>query len=178
MAEIPWSTVLSVVGGLYVAGAAGFIVLENRSPQSTFAWLFLFIVFPLGGLLIYVLFGRGWKAFSRRKELLGLLRGTSFASWAARMIERQQGALEELAGHGRAAEGRLGSMLWTSGRAPLTFGNRVEVLQNASEKYPRLLEDVRQAGRSVHMVYYEWASDRFTDDLLDLLAEKVGGASA
>ena len=64
-------------------------------------------------------------------------------------------------------------MLWASGRSPLTMGNRLEILQNASEKYPRLLEDIRAASSSIHMLYYEWASDAFTEKVAELLRERV-----
>ena len=64
-------------------------------------------------------------------------------------------------------------MLWASGRSPLTMGNRLEILQNASEKYPRLLEDIRAASSSIHMLYYEWASGAFTEKVAELLRERV-----
>jgi len=66
-------------------------------------------------------------------------------------------------------------MLWASGRSPLTTGNRLEILQNASEKYPRLLDDIRAASQSVHLLYYEWASDDFTEQVAELLRDKVRG---
>src|SRR5699024_5506701 len=68
---------------------------------------------------------------------------------------------------------RLGHMLWLSASAPLTMNNRLEILQDAREKYPRLMADLRAASQSIHLVYYEWASDLFTDDVADLLAAKV-----
>src|SRR5688500_9939220 len=62
--DIPWMLVLSVLVGAYAVSVGTFLLLENRSPQSTFAWLFLFLVFPIGGLVIYALFGRSRHAFS------------------------------------------------------------------------------------------------------------------
>jgi cardiolipin synthase A/B len=64
-------------------------------------------------------------------------------------------------------------MLWVSGRSPVTTGNRLEILQNAGEKYPRLLEDLGAASRSIHLLYYEWASDTFTETVADILRRKV-----
>ena len=143
--DIPWDTALVALAGVYVAGVVVCLLLENRSPQSTFAGLFLFKVLPLLGLLVYGMFGRSWKAFSRCRELLSLLRGTSFADWAARvMVERQPSEIERLTGRGLDDQ-RLAQMLWASGRAPLTLVNRVEILRNATEKYPRLLADIEEA---------------------------------
>ena len=62
---VDWVQVLTVLAGIYAAVIAVFLVLENRCPQSTFAWLFLMLGFPIGGLILYTLFGRGWKAAER-----------------------------------------------------------------------------------------------------------------
>jgi cardiolipin synthase len=55
----------------------------------------------------------------------------------------------------------------------VTTSNRVEVLQNAERKYPRLLEDLRAAKHSIHLQYYIWRPDSLGECLFDLLAEKV-----
>src|SRR6185503_12424263 len=151
---------------------AAFLILENRSPQSTFAWLLLLLLFPLGGVVIYMMFGRNRHAFSRERTLTKLMEGTSLADRTARVIEEQPAKLAALA-DSRADYGRLASLLWTSAESPLTLGNHVEILQDAREKYPRLLADLRDASQSIHLLYYEWASDAFTEDVGQLLAEKV-----
>ena len=67
---VDWVQVLTVLIGVYAALIAIFLALENRSPQSTFAWLFLMLGFPVGGLIIYTLFGRGWKASVARTSFI------------------------------------------------------------------------------------------------------------
>jgi cardiolipin synthase len=169
---ISWTLVLTTVVGAYAVSIAIFLILENRSPQSTFAWLFLLLVFPLGGLLIYEMFGRGRHAFSREGSLRTLFEGTTLAERAARVVAEQPERLSALADT-QGDYVRLASMLWASARSPLTLGNEVEILQDAREKYPRLLADIRAASRSIHLLYYEWASDPFTEDVGRVLAEKV-----
>jgi cardiolipin synthase len=172
LAGIPWSTVLTGAVGLYALSVAIFLILENRSPQSTFAWLFLLLVFPFGGLIIYVLFGRDRHAFSRQKGLTKQLEGTALARRSAQVLAEQPGNLEAL--ERRCGEyARLAAMLWSTARSPLTHAADFEILQNAIEKYPRLLSDVRAAKQSIHMEYYEWASDPFTEEVKQLLATKV-----
>jgi cardiolipin synthase len=119
-----------------------------------------------------MMFGRPRHAFSRERSLTTLIEGTSLAERTARVIAEQPAKLAALASV-RADYGRLASLLWASAESPLTLGNHVEILQDAREKYPRLLSDIRAASHSIHMLYYEWASDPFTEDLGRLLAEKV-----
>ena len=168
-----WSQVLTTLAGVYALAIAMFLIRENRSPQSTFAWLFLMVLFPVGGLLVYTLFGRGWKAFSRRGQLHTLMEGTSLAGRRTALLDRQPALLEALSEGVVGEYSRLGHMLWASARAPLTTANGFEILQNAKEKYPRLLEDIHAASDSIHLVYYEWAADRFTEDVARTLADKV-----
>ena len=175
---VDWVQVLTVLAGIYAGVIAVFLVLENRSPQSTFAWLFLMLGFPIGGLIIYTLFGRGWKAFSRKNQLHTLIEGTSLVERKAAMVEQQPILLDELSRTSVGEYARLGQMLWLTASAPLTLTNRLDILQDAREKYPRLIADLRGASRSIHLVYYEWASDAFTRDVADILAARVAAGVA
>src|SRR3954451_6684839 len=115
-----WVQLLTAAAGIYAVFIALFLIRENRSPQSTFAWLFLMLVFPVGGLVIYTLFGRGWQAFSRKGQLHTLLEGTSLADRRTALLERQPRLLQELSEVGVGEYARLAQMLWSSAAAPLT----------------------------------------------------------
>jgi cardiolipin synthase len=118
------------------------------------------------------MFGRNRHVFSRERSLMKLFEGTRLADRAAAMLAEHPGNVAKLdAIHSECAQ--LASVLWASARAPLTSGNDVEILQNATEKYPRLVADIRAASRSIHLLYYEWASDPFTEEVGRLLVEKV-----
>ena len=172
LSGVSWTLVLTVLVSAYALSVAAFLVLENRSPQSTFAWLFLLLVFPLGGVVIYSMFGRRRHAFSRQHALRKLLEGTRLAERSAKVVAEQSASLEVLE-RVHAEYARLAGMLWATARAPLTLGNHLEILQDAKEKYPRLIEDIRAASTSIHLLYYEWASDAFTEEVGRMLAEKV-----
>ncbi len=167
-AELSWA--LYVV---YLAAVTVFLVLENRSPQSTFAWLFLMVLAPGVGPFVYFLFGRGPDAFSHRKALRRQLARTGLAREIEQVRDAQEEARRELSLSDIEIYRRLPQLLWTSTEAPLTMGNDLVVLQNASEKYPRLLEDLRQARHLIHLEYYEWADDELGREVLQILRERV-----
>lgn len=168
-----WFAITGVVIALYTLSIAIFLVLENRSPQSTIAWLFVLILFPPIGLVLYGMFGRSWHAFSRHGQLRKLMRGTTLAGRAAELLAEQPDKLEALAATPTGDYSRLAAMLWATSRSPLTFSNRIEILQDAQEKYPRLLTDLSTATSSIHMVYYEWADDPFTQEVAEVLIERL-----
>ena len=64
-----WTEALGWLFAGYALLTGIYIVLENRRPQATFAWMMLFLALPGIGLVIYALFGRDRKAFSRHSKL-------------------------------------------------------------------------------------------------------------
>jgi cardiolipin synthase len=157
---------------LYVAATGIFLVAENRRPTSTFAWMLLFVAVPVGGLVIYVLFGRNRKAFSRRRKLIQQDRPGHLADTLADVDRQHEAAVAVLERAGSPWVG-LVQLLRSNAHSQVTLGNRAEVLQDAIEAYPRLVADIRAAKSSIHMQYYIWASDEFGAELRRLLLEKV-----
>src|SRR4030095_228607 len=113
VSDISWGAVLTPLIGAYALSVAVFLIMENRSPQSTFAWLLLLLLFPLGGVLIYMMFGRTRHAFSREGTLTKLMEGTSLADRTARVIAEQPAKLAALA-EARADYGRVRRPLWAA----------------------------------------------------------------
>src|SRR4028118_951498 len=64
-----WTSALGWFFAAYALLTGLFLVLENRRPQATLAWMLLFLTLPGMGLVIYVLFGRDRKAFARQHKL-------------------------------------------------------------------------------------------------------------
>lgn len=62
--------ILTVSLTLYALGMCIFLISENRRPQATLAWMLALLFVPGIGLLIYLLFGRDRKAFSKQRRLL------------------------------------------------------------------------------------------------------------
>jgi uncharacterized membrane protein YeiB len=65
-----WSAAPGWFFAAYALLTGVYLVLENRRPQATLAWMLLFLALPGIGLVIYALFGRDRKAFSRQSKLL------------------------------------------------------------------------------------------------------------
>ncbi len=171
---IPVLTLLYLLYLSYAIVIALFLILENRSPQSTFAWLFLLLAVPGLGLVVYLFFGQGWHAFSRERELMRQAIGDEVQNKFATFLARQDEILASVELKERSsAKRRLLHLVQSSGNSVLTTRNCVEILQNASQKYPRLLADIEAAQHSIHMAYYIWDEDAFTLKLQELLIRKA-----
>jgi len=166
------TVVLLALFGFYAAGIAVYILLENRRPQVTLAWILILLNFPVIGLVIYLLFGREPRAFSRERRLVQQDLGQGLTQTLSHLLSQQDQALAELEGKAGPHE-RLGKLVRTNPHSILVVHNRLELLQDANQKYPRLIQDVKNARHSIHMQYFIWAADPFTEELKAILIGKA-----
>lgn len=163
---------LGVAFAIYVVGIFAFIVLQNRAPSSTLAWMLAFFFLPGLGVLVYFFFGRGRKTFSRRSKLLRQDLQQSAMPILEPLLSREEaeiGRLERRSGTWR----RLMTLVRRNSTSALSCRNEVEIQQDAAVFYPSLVRDVQAARSSIHLQYFIWAADPFTDSLRDLLIAKV-----
>jgi cardiolipin synthase len=167
-----WSVALGWFFAAYALLTGIFILLENRRPQATLAWMLLFLTLPGIGLAVYALFGRDRKAFSRQRRLARQnLEGTA-APLIEQLLARQDEEIGRLEMQSPVRR-RLMSLVRRNSHSALTTRNRVAIQQNAATFYPSLMEDLRRAQRTIHLQFYTWADDAFTRELKAILLERA-----
>jgi cardiolipin synthase A/B len=164
--------ILTTLLAIYAFMMGVFLISENRRPQSTLAWMLVLFFAPGFGLLIYVFFGRDNKAFSRRRKLLMQNLEANALPLLSPILSRQDAELSrlEIQSLGRK---RLAMLVRRNSLSVLSTRNRVEIQQDAAKFYPSLIEDIKAARYSIHLQYFIWAVDLFTDELRQILIDKV-----
>ncbi|WP_046869611.1 cardiolipin synthase [Microvirga massiliensis] len=167
-----WTAALGWFFAAYALLTGIYIVLENRRPQATLAWMLLFLLLPGIGLVIYALFGRDRKAFSRDRKLAHQNLASTAKPLLQELRSRQDQEIGKLEMQSPVRR-RLMSLVRHNSHSVLTARNRVSLQQNAAIHYPSLIEDLRQARRTIDLQYYTWADDAFTRELKDILLERA-----
>jgi cardiolipin synthase len=157
---------------LYALLTGVFLLMENRRPQSTLAWMLVFFFAPGLGLLVYLLFGRDRKAFSKRRRLLTQDLEATALPLLSPIVARQDAQLVRLETTS-ASCGKLARLVRRNSLSALTTRNSVEIQQDAAKFYPSLTEDIKSAQHSIHLQYFIWGADSFTEDLKQALINKV-----
>lgn len=169
-----FSALLTLLFAAYLFFVGFFLILENRRPQSTYAWLLAFTLMPVISVIAYIFVGRGWKAFSQERKLAAKVLDGEFVE----QYRLRRPGLEEIAARvndqpqGEVTANLLRLVAHNAGSA-LTAHNDVEILQDADEFYPRLLDDLRNAQHHIHLQYYIWTDDEFTNKVKDVLIERA-----
>ncbi|HEX5019579.1 MAG TPA: phospholipase D-like domain-containing protein, partial [Candidatus Binatia bacterium] len=165
-------TILTVALTLYAVVMTVLLISENRRPQATLAWILVFILAPLIGGLIYILFGRDRKAFSKQRRLLRQDLEANALPLLSPLLSRQDAEIARLEGES-ISHRKLMMLVKRNSHSALTRHNHVEIQQDAAEFYPSMTKDIESARHSIHLQYFIWGADPFTERLKEILRAKV-----
>lgn len=175
LSETNWHLVIKIISYVLVSlsfiGVVGTILLENRNPIKAMAYILLLIFVPLLGLIVYYYLGRDLR---KRKRFT--LKGTRDETLMLRYWENKRPEIEQMQVELRqqvASKQEVSAMLLNTMHSLLTKNNRVQVLINGEQKFPAVMEALRNAEHHIHMEYYIFAVDEIGNAVIDILTEKL-----
>jgi cardiolipin synthase len=162
------------IGAIYVAIVIAVclrVIYETRSATKTMAYLLLILFIPIGGVVFYILFGINfWKTklYSRKslddEKMLNRLK-KEMEIYMKETISPNDLSVEN--------NRELAVMVEKELRSPLTRRNKVTLLLNGEEKFPEVLEALRNAKHHIHIEYYIYEWDEIGEQIAELLILKA-----
>ncbi|MBO5181799.1 MAG: cardiolipin synthase [Paraprevotella sp.] len=146
-----------------VLSAAVVIVLENRPPVKTVAWILSLFFLPVLGLAVYLLFGRRrhrWQLISRAGAIQ-LARRAAYRFYRSSVPDIPE------------EHYRLIYLFRRQSAAYLYPNNRTDVFMSGGEMFAELLKDIQAARHHVHVESYIIEDDEVGRSLSDALIAKV-----
>lgn len=128
------------------------LVLENRSPARTVAWLLVLILLPGIGIFIYFYIGRNHRKkktfIKKQKNDYRLLRRllheqTSFSDYTNLFRE----TFKDL-------RGKLIPLLIENTNSPITINNEAKILNNGDETFEEMLRAIEEAEDHINMEFF------------------------
>lgn len=141
-----------------------FIILENKKPEKSFAYIFLILLFPVGGVIIYFLFGAQYqkkKIFTKKKIFNSV--------YLNNLNQNNKQQIEELK---IGSNTKLPTLFYNIEQVQFTLKNSIKLLINGEEKFPVLFEELIKAKKSIHIEYYIFNDDNIGTKLIELLCKK------
>ncbi|MGZ5222167.1 MAG: PLDc N-terminal domain-containing protein, partial [Chitinophagaceae bacterium] len=147
------------------------IIFETRSTTKTMAYLLFCIFVPIIGINFYLIFGINYwrkklydKKMSQDEQILAQLK-KDISLYTEESLQHHQMSDPD--------NTELASMLMKDLKSPLTRKNRVKLLVNGEEKFPELLQALKQAKHHIHMEYYIYEQDEIGSAIIELLIQKA-----
>lgn len=160
----PWFYwTITIAYSVTVLCIVGIIVSENRNPLKSLAWVTVLLLFPIGGILLYVFFGRNIRnihIISRRNKRRLLNRDSTRSS---------DGEIKHLSADNR----QLSAIAKSLGGSGLYVGNEIEIFDNGRDKFEALIADIGNARRFINLQYYIFEDDTIGTRVADALIERA-----
>lgn len=164
---LDWSTAfnisLNIIYLTAIVGTVVVVILDNRHPVKTLAWVMVLLFLPIVGLVAYFFFGQ-----NARKERLISKR----SYWRI--------ARKPLRGYWRRPptdlpeQCRTVANLFRRMNRSMPFGgNRVEVLTDGARMLQQLLHCIHRAQHHIHLEYYILEDDAVGRLVCDALTDKA-----
>ena len=145
------------------------VFFERRNPSTTWAWLMILLFVPILGFFLYLFLGqdlRKKKVFAVKEEDDRL----------ERMINQQEKVLSrkdiEISYPNIRKSKDLIYLHLVSHNALFTTDNSVEIFNEGNDKFDKMIEDIKNAKKFIHMEYYIIRNDWLGKRIIELLAVK------
>lgn len=139
------------------------VLLDNRNPVKTMAWVLVLVFLPVVGLAFYFFFGR-----NTRKERLISKKGFSRLSKRPMAEYQAQEALGDFTGRNQL----IPFFHRVSNALPFE-GNDVQVFTDGYSMYQELFRLIAKAKHHIHLEFYIFEDDAVGRLLRDLLIDKA-----
>jgi cardiolipin synthase A/B len=155
-------TILSSISIVLVGSV---IVLENRNPAKTVAWLVILTIFPIVGFIFYIFVGRNVRKRRRYKHKsidLNYLKELINISYDFRDYDDLAERTE-----------RIVHLLLYNASSPMTRYNQVQVLTNGKDAYRVMLDRLQQAQDHIHFISFIVRDDHIGREFKQVFIEKA-----
>lgn len=152
-----------LVYGLIIAGVMVKVVMDNRQPAKTMAWILVLWFLPLLGIVLYIFFGQ-----NTRKE--------KFISQASldQLTKRSMTEFVEQKGLRLPKSHQPLMQLFKNQNMALPFkDNETGIFVNGYEFFPALLRELSNARHHIHIDIYIFNDDELGNLVADALIQKA-----
>ena len=141
------------------------VILDNKRPEKSFAYIFLILLIPVAGVIIYLLFGAQYQ----KKKMLTKKR------YFDKVYLDQISEANKVAPKRNPASsyGKLPTLFFNIEQVNFTNNNNIEVLYNGEEKFPKLIQELKKAQTSIHLDYYIIRDDDIGTQIFEILCQKA-----
>ena len=161
MLILHWALILVYI--IIVATAAIAVLLDNRQPEKTMAWVLVLLFFPIGGVVLYFFFGQN----TRRKRHIS-------QHSLDELSKRQMLEFVEQRDLRIPPECRPLMQLFANQSMALPFkDNEVEIYTDGHEYFPALLAAISQAKHHIHIDTFIMENDPLGRLVADALIAKA-----
>ena len=135
------------------------LIMDDREPSITLAWLFILLFAPFIGVFFYIFFGRDWKVVARRKGWIQTLKRVEKEEMAPIYKRNAKATARFYEEWGDSIAEPISRAISAENVARVLPASSLELFNDGAHKFRRLKEDLAGAQRFIHLQYFIWEQD-------------------
>ncbi|MBS7297710.1 MAG: cardiolipin synthase [Eubacteriales bacterium] len=143
------------------------VFFQRKDPIVSLTWVFCFILFPIGGLLMFIVFGLGIK--QRTSDIY--YEKHVYGDELTEKLYEQLDFLNNV--ETKDIPGLDIIRYFCKYHCLYTDNNEAEIFTSAEEKYERLIDDIGNAKESINLLYFIVRKDEIGTRIMDELVKKA-----
>lgn len=153
------------------------IFVEKKPPMEALAWILVIVFFPIGGYILYIIFGETWTKKLTKRYNEKYLKENYKQHLHDRIKENAPGTnptpLPQLAPPGYENFHSLMQLHKNFSNSTYTMDNEINILIKGEEKFENLFADIEAATHSIHLLYFRIFKDDISSKLVNKLTKKA-----
>lgn len=145
------------------------IILDNKPPEVSIAWLLAIFFLPYFGAGLYLLSGVNWK----KRKIMKQLPEKTFKTYLGPILQQQKDFLQETSDTIDSDLLKTISLALQSGNSILTLSNSAKVYYEGVGFFEDLLADLEAARDTIHLEFFIYRSDELGHRIKDILDRKA-----
>lgn len=160
-------TILSFTWTVLVVITVVVVIAERREPVNTLAWIMVITMFPVGGVILFLILGQ-----NHRRQRTFMQKELYDSEAITRLCNEQ---LHHIAHPDRATmpNRNFVRLMLNNSRALLTEHNRVRILNNGEQTFPDMFEEMSKAERYIHIEFFAIEGGVLFDRLVEILDDRI-----
>ncbi|MBR5156225.1 MAG: cardiolipin synthase [Clostridia bacterium] len=158
---------------LHIISLIFVIFKERKRPVSTISWVLTLTVLPVLGVLLYIFLSTARYINIKRKFSKKKLYDDALRQIIQSQLENIEHSSEDFCSGASANYLDMIKMNIKTGDSLYTDDNSLTLLKSAQEKYDEMFKDIKNAKKTINVMYYIFRNDNTGNKLIDLLTEKA-----
>ncbi|MDB5025004.1 MAG: cls [Mucilaginibacter sp.] len=166
-----WALLADILYIVMIIAICLHIVYHTPSADKALAYVLVTIFLPIIGIAVYFAFGanhRKQKLYSKKivrdKTTLEILR-ERITMESEKAWDTPEPTIKK--------HKKLALYLLNDGMSPLLGGNEVKLLINGENKFPEVIETLKNARHHIHIQYYIFEDGEIAEQIKDILIQKA-----
>ncbi|UMZ73789.1 cardiolipin synthase [Natranaerofaba carboxydovora] len=153
------------------------LFIEKKPPMEAIAWILLIVFFPIGGYILYILFGETWTKKLAKQGNEKYLKENYESHLHDRIRKNAPGTnptpIAKLAPEGFDNFHSLLQLHKNHSNSTYTLDNNVKIFTCGEDKFKQLFEDIENSAQSIHILYFRIYKDDISTEFVNRLTRKA-----